>query len=69
MLGIQPDGSTTFQVLNIKGLHALWDIPIGQRVMCKYNNALQPVGMSTIKFRRMTGNIVRSGNYVRIQDN
>jgi hypothetical protein len=59
----------TFQVLNMKGSHALWDIPNGQRVVCEYNNATQPVGMSAMKFRRMTGSIVKNRNYVRMWDN
>jgi hypothetical protein len=52
----------------MKGSHALWDIPNGQRVVCEYNNASQPIGMSATKFRRMTGSIVRSENYVRMRD-
>jgi hypothetical protein len=68
VFGIKPDGSTTFQVLTMKGSHTLWDIPNRQRVMYEYNNASQLVGMSAMKFRRMTGSIVRSGNYVRLQN-
>ena len=69
MLDIDRDGSTYFKVLTIKGSHKTWDIPNGQRVVCEYNNAAQPVGFSALKFRRMTGKIIRSGNYVRIRDN
>jgi hypothetical protein len=68
VLGVQPDGSTTFQVLNMKGSHALWDIPIGQRFVYEYNSMWQPIGMSAMKFRRMTGSIVKSGNFVRMRD-
>jgi hypothetical protein len=68
VLDINQDGSTYFKVLTIKGSHKTWDIPNGQRVVCEYNNASQPVGFSALKFRRMTGKIIRSGNYVRIRD-
>ena len=68
MLVIQPDGSTTFQVLNMKGSHALWDILVGQMVVCVYNSSWQLVGMSVMKFRRMTDSIVKSENYVRMRD-
>ena len=66
MLGINRDGSTHFQVLTIKGSHKTWDIPNGQRVVCDHNNASQPVGFSALKFRRMTGKIIRSRNYVNM---
>jgi hypothetical protein len=52
----------------MKGSHPLWDIPIGQRFVCEYNSTWQAIGMSAMKFRRMTGSIVKSGNFVRMRD-
>jgi hypothetical protein len=59
----------TFHVVNLKGSHALWDIPFGQRVVAEYNKFWQPVGMYALKLQRMTGNIVKSGNFVKLRDN
>jgi hypothetical protein len=59
----------TFHIVNLKGSHALWDIPFGQRVVAEYNKSWQPVGMYALKLRRMTGNIVKSGNFVKLRDN
>jgi hypothetical protein len=59
----------TFHVVNLKGSHALWDIPFGQRVVAEYNKSWQPVGMYALKLRRMTGNIVKSGNFIKLRDN
>jgi hypothetical protein len=59
----------TFHVVNLKGSHVLWDIPFGQRAVAKYNKSWQPVGMYALKLRRMTGNIVKSGNFIKLQDN
>ena len=60
MLGIQPNGSTTFHVVNLKGLHTLWAFFPRQRVIAKYNSLWQPVGMYSQKLRRMTGDIIKS---------
>jgi hypothetical protein len=59
----------TFHVVNLKGSHVLWDIPFGQRVVAEYNKSCQPVGMYALKLRRMTGNIVKSGNFIKLRDN
>jgi hypothetical protein len=34
----------------------------------EYNSASQPVEMSAMKFRRITGSIIRSGHFVRMRD-
>jgi hypothetical protein len=36
--------------------------------VCEYNSVTQPVGMSAMKFRWMTGSIVKNRNYVRMWD-
>ena len=54
--------------MNLKGSHALWDIPFGQRVVAEYNNSWQPVGMYALKLRRMTGSTIKSGNFVKLRD-
>jgi hypothetical protein len=59
----------TFHIMNLKGSHVLWDIPFGQRVVAEYNQSWQPVGMYALKLRRMTGNIVKSENFIKLQDN
>jgi hypothetical protein len=58
----------TFHIVNLKGLHALWDIPFGQRVVAEYNKSWQPVGMYVLKLLRMTGNTVKSKNFVKLRD-
>jgi hypothetical protein len=68
VLGINPDGSTCFEVLTIADLHKNWGIPAGKRVILEYNAASQPVGLSANKFRRQTGKLIRSGAYVHIRD-
>jgi hypothetical protein len=59
----------TFHVVNLKGSHVLWDIPFDQRVVAEYNKSWQPVGMYALKLRRMTGNIVKSGSFIKLRDN
>jgi len=47
----------------------MWGIPIGKRIVMKYNLASQLVGLSANKFRRQTGKLIGSGAYVHIRDN
>jgi hypothetical protein len=68
MLGINPDGTTHFHVLNIKDLHKLWEISYKQTVVCEYNPASQPARRNASKIRLMTKKFVRIINYVRIRD-
>ena len=68
MLGIDANGTPHYHVLNVKATHRLWNIPGGQRIVCEYNPAWQPVGEATNKFRWMIEKFIRSGNYVRISD-
>jgi hypothetical protein len=42
---------------------------VGKRVVMDYNPGWQPVGFSANKFRRQTGKLIRSGNYVHLRDN
>jgi hypothetical protein len=62
------NGTPRYHVLNMKATHKLWEIPYGQRIMCKYNPRWQPVGDGASKFRRMTGLFIKTDNYVRISD-
>jgi hypothetical protein len=48
--------------------HKAWEIPAGKRVVMDYNPGWQPVGFSANKFRRQTGKLIRSGNYVHLRD-
>jgi hypothetical protein len=68
MLGTNPDGSTCFEVMTITDPHKAWEIPTGKRVVMDYNPGWQPVGFSANKFRRQTGKLIRSGNYVHLRD-
>jgi hypothetical protein len=65
-VGIEQDRSTTFHMVNLKGSHALRDIPFGQRVVAKYNKSWQLVGMYALKLRRMTCSIIKSENLVKL---
>jgi hypothetical protein len=64
VLGINEDDTTRYCVLNVKSRLKLWEIPDGQRIVCEYNSACQPIGQCAVKFRRVTGLFIRSGNYV-----
>jgi hypothetical protein len=48
--------------------HKACEIPAGKRVVMDYNPGWQPVGFSANKFRRQTGKLIRSGNYVHLRD-
>jgi len=48
--------------------HKAWEIPAGKRVVMDYNPGCQPVGFSANKFRRQTGKLIRSRNYVHLRD-
>jgi hypothetical protein len=54
--------------MTITDPHKAWEIPEGKRVMMDYNQGWQPVGFSANKFRRQTGKLIRSGNYVHLRD-
>jgi hypothetical protein len=47
-------------VVNLKGLHTLWDIPFKQKAVTEYNNLWQPVEMYVMKFRRITSNLIKA---------
>jgi len=55
--------------MTITDPHKAWEIPPGKRVVMDYNPGWQPVGFSANKFRRQTGKLIRSGNYVHLRDN
>jgi len=44
--------------------NALWTIPIGEKVIVKFNGMLQPICMSGLKFCRLGATYVRSGKFV-----
>jgi hypothetical protein len=54
--------------MTITDTHKAWEIPTGKRVVMDYNPGWQPVGFSANKFRRQTGKLIRSGNYVHLRD-
>jgi hypothetical protein len=54
--------------MTITDPHKAWEIPAGKRVVMDYNPSWQPVGFSANKFRRQTGKLIRSGNYVHLRD-
>jgi hypothetical protein len=54
--------------MTITDPHKAWEIPAGKRVVMDYKSGWQPVGFSANKFRRQTGKLIRSGNYVHLWD-
>ncbi|XP_059442057.1 uncharacterized protein LOC132174413 [Corylus avellana] len=61
-------GNTIIEVCTILDSHRRPGVPPGKRIILEYNASFQPVGFSAVRFRRMTGDIIRSGNFVRIPD-
>jgi hypothetical protein len=45
-----------------------WVFPRGNKVVLKYNAALQPLGRACNLFRRAEGMLIRSGSYIHMQD-
>ncbi|XP_059440780.1 uncharacterized protein LOC132173327 [Corylus avellana] len=66
--GTDSEGNTVIEVFTILDSHRRPGVPPGKRIILEYNASCQPVGFSAVRFRRMTGDIVRSGNFVRIPD-
>ncbi|XP_059434867.1 uncharacterized protein LOC132167849 [Corylus avellana] len=62
------EGNEVIEVFTIRDSHRLPGVPAGKRIIMEYNAACQPVGVSSMRFKRMAGDIVRSSNYVRIPD-
>jgi hypothetical protein len=62
------DTNDNIEVFNVSDSHKLYSIPDGKRIIVEFTGMWQPVGRSGCKWRRMTGNMVRSGSFVRISD-
>ncbi|XP_059430152.1 uncharacterized protein LOC132163797 [Corylus avellana] len=62
------EGNTIIEVCTILDSHRRPRVPPGKRIILEYNASFLPVGFSAVRFRRMTGDIIKSGNFVRIPD-
>ncbi|XP_059441984.1 uncharacterized protein LOC132174328 [Corylus avellana] len=63
------DGNTIIEVFTILDSHRLPGVPASKWIILEYNAACQPVGFSSMRFKRMAGDVIRSENYVRIPAN
>ncbi|XP_059453484.1 uncharacterized protein LOC132184020 [Corylus avellana] len=68
IISTDSEGNTVIEVFTILDSHRRPGVPPGKRIILEYNASCQPVGFSAVRFRRMTGDIVRSENFVRIPD-
>jgi hypothetical protein len=66
VLNVNTDKVGNIFIKNIGDSHDLWSTDDGDKIVCEYNAAWQPIGLSTKKFNRMIGEIMRSGHFVGI---
>ena len=66
MLNVNTDRVGNISIRTIGDLHDLWCSNDGDKIVCEYNPAWQPVGLSAKKFNQMVGEIMRSGQFVGV---
>ena len=49
-------------MLDVPVPHDKWGISDGEMIVCEYNNALLPIGLSAVKFIRMVGKLIKGGH-------
>lgn len=63
---IYKDGN--FHVRDVGGPHDICAIPKEEKVVVKFNRSWQPMTTSEMKFRRLVGKYIRSGQFVGINN-
>jgi hypothetical protein len=66
VLNVNTDRAGNISIRTIGDSHDLWCSNDGDKIVCEYNPAWQPVGLSAKKFNRMIGEIMRSGQFVGV---
>jgi hypothetical protein len=66
--GMHADENNKIEVLDVSDSQKLNNIPEGKRVIAQFTGSAQPVGKSGVRWRRMTGKMIRSSSFVQISD-
>jgi hypothetical protein len=66
VLGANSDGVTEYEVVMKPPLY--WEIPPGKKIVLRFNNSFQPLGLSADNFIRNCGKLVRNRNFVNMRD-